>query len=336
MSNAFFQTEFIQHRLKHLLHSAPVQKDMSLRSLPRSVNGAQRRGKPTNSANGSAAAQLGGAQQRIATLSPKRQEIIRPALESPGEFVLLTVRHTAERLHSDPATIIRIVRGLGFHTYRDFQRHLQDLTVVHATSLDSMQSASDRHSLSGQMQAAVDQDAENLRALRTNTDFNRLASVTTRIWKARRIYILGGDLATSLVEYAAYHMTLLGLLVLSGTTTGRIVHLMRGVTKRDLVIAISFGRGLRSTVEGLKEAKRRGAFCVGIADSYVSPLAEPSDKFFIAPVRTPSFGMAYAAPMSLMNALTAGCAFANRRRTLAVLKEVAAEQRSGSRWYSTQ
>jgi RpiR family carbohydrate utilization transcriptional regulator len=257
-------------------------------------------------------------------------------LERPREFVLLSVRDTADRLNSDPATIIRIVRGLGFETYREFQRYLQDLTVAHATSLDSMQSASDRHSLSGQMQAAVDQDIDNLRALRTATDFDRLASIATRIWKARRVYILGGDLAATVVEYVTYHLTLLRILVLPGTSTGRMVHLMRDVSKNDLVIAISFGRGLRSTVEGLQEAKRRGAFCVGIADTYVSPLAQGSDYFFLASVRTPSFGVAYAAPLALMNALMAACAFANRRRTLAVLKEVAAEQKFGSRWYSPQ
>ena len=276
------------------------------------------------------------AQQRLSHLSRKRQEVIRPALERPRDFVLLTVRDTADRLGSDPATIIRIVRGLGFESHREFQKYLQDLSVAHATSLDSMRSASDRHSLTSQMQAAVDQDGENLQALRTGTDFSRLASVATRLWKARRVYVLGGDLAASIVDYATYHLTLLGIATFAGATTGRMVHLMRGVTKGDLVLGVSFGRGLRSTVEGLQEAKRRGAFCVGISDTYVSPLAESSDEFFLASVRTPSFGMAYAAPMSLMNALIVGCAFANRRRTLAVLKEVAAEQKFGSRWYSAR
>jgi DNA-binding MurR/RpiR family transcriptional regulator len=272
-------------------------------------------------------------QQRLGHLSRKRQEVIRPAFERPRDFVLLTVRGTAERLNSDPATIIRIVRGLGFQSHREFQRYLHDLSVAHATSLESMQSASDLHSLSGQMQAAVDQDSENVRALRTSIDFDRLASVAARMWKARRVYLLGGDLAAGVVDYAGYHLTLLGILTLAGTTTGRMIHLMRGVTKDDLVMAISFGRGLRSTVEGLQAAKERSAFCVGISDTYVSPLAEASDEFFLASVRTPSFGMAYAAPMSLMNALMAGCAFANRRRTLAVLKEVDTEQKFGSRWY---
>jgi DNA-binding MurR/RpiR family transcriptional regulator len=307
---------------------APAKR---LMSRANAANGSLR-----SATNGGEEMQSWNAQQRVLQLSPKRQEIIRPALERPREFVLLTVRSAAERLNSDPATIIRIVRGLGFETYRDFQRYLQDLTVAHATSLDFMQSASERHSLSGHMQAAVDQDIENLRALRTGTDFDRLASISTRMWKARRVYILGGDLAASLVDYVAYHLTLLGILTLGATTTGRMVHMMRGVGKGDLVMGVSFGRGLRSTVEGLREAKRRGAFCVGIADTYVSPIAETSDEFFLASVRTPSFGMAYAAPMSLMNALMAGCAFANRRRTLAVLKEVAAEQKFGSRWYSPQ
>jgi DNA-binding MurR/RpiR family transcriptional regulator len=303
----------------------------------RSDNGSQSgNGIPQVFVSAKADGQRWSPQQRISHLSPKRQEVIRPALERPGEFVLLTVRGTADRLHSDPATIIRIVRGLGFQTHREFQRYLQDLTVAHATSLESMQSASDRHSLSGQMQAAVEQDSENLRAVRTSTDFDRLASVATRMWKARRVCILGGDLATSLVDYATYHLTLLGILALPGTSTGRMVHLMRSMGRGDLVLAISFGRGLRSTVEGLQEAKRRGAFCVGVADTYVSPLAESSDEFFLVPVRTPSFGMAYAAPMCFMNALIAGCAFANRRRSLALLKEVAAEQKFGSRWYSTR
>src|ERR1700704_2807988 len=77
--------------------------------------------------------------QRIDELSAKRQEIIRPILEHPREYVLLSVRDLAKRLHTDPATIIRIVRGLGFETYRDFQRHLHELSLAFATSLDTLQ-----------------------------------------------------------------------------------------------------------------------------------------------------------------------------------------------------
>src|SRR5207248_11250948 len=79
--------------------------------------------------------------ERIEQLSVKRQEIIRPILEHPREYVLLSVRAIAKRLRTDPATIVRIVRGLGFSSYREFQHHLHELSLAFATSLDTMQVA---------------------------------------------------------------------------------------------------------------------------------------------------------------------------------------------------
>src|SRR5690348_17530981 len=78
--------------------------------------------------------------ERIDQLSIKRQEIIRPILEHPREYVLLSVRAMAARLQTDPATIVRIVRGLGFDSYREFQRHLHEVSLAFATSLDTMES----------------------------------------------------------------------------------------------------------------------------------------------------------------------------------------------------
>src|SRR5260370_13005799 len=79
--------------------------------------------------------------ERIDRLSAKRQEIIRPILEHPREYVLLSVRAMAKRLGTDPATVVRIVRGLGFSSYRQFQHHLHQLSLAFATSLDTMQAA---------------------------------------------------------------------------------------------------------------------------------------------------------------------------------------------------
>ncbi len=59
---------------------------------------------------------------RVSQLSPRRREIIRPAFENPRQFVLLSVRDMAKKLGTDPATTVRIARGLGFESYKEFQR----------------------------------------------------------------------------------------------------------------------------------------------------------------------------------------------------------------------
>jgi DNA-binding MurR/RpiR family transcriptional regulator len=272
--------------------------------------------------------------ERIELLSAKRQEIIRPILEHPRDYVLLSVRAMAKRLRTDPATVVRIVRGLGFASYRDFQRHLHDLSIAFATSLDTMQSAGRVTSMPAYVREALEQDLKNLHGLKNSLDAPRLVSLAKRFYDARRIVLLAGDLAAFLADYLEYQITLLGLPVFTATSAGRIAHLVRTVNQRDLVLAISFRRGLRQTVEGVHLAHARSAYCVGIADTYVSPLARECDEVFLASVESTSFGASYAAPVALVNAILAACGQYRRPQTLAILKEIAEEQRKGFRWYT--
>jgi DNA-binding MurR/RpiR family transcriptional regulator len=181
---------------------------------------------------------------------------------------------------------------------------------------------------------SLGQDLKNLQGLKNSLDAQRLASLAKRFYEARRILILGSDLAALLAEYLEYQMSLLGLPIFSATSAGRITHLARIVTKQDLVLGITFRRGLRQTVEGVQQAHAHGAYCVGVSDTYLSPLARECDELFIASTESTSFGASYVAPISLLNAILAACAQYRRPQTLALLKEIAEEQRKGFRWYS--
>jgi len=272
--------------------------------------------------------------ERIEQLSIKRQEIIRPILEHPREYVLLSVRAMAKRLRTDPATIVRIVRGLGFGSYREFQRHLHELSLAFATSLDTMQAGSRDSSMPSHVSESLEQDLKNLQGLKNSLDAQRLIALAKRFHEARRIVLLAGDLAIQLAHYMEYQISLLGLPIFAATTTGRILHLVRSVNKQDLVIAISFRRGLRQTIEGAQQARDRGAYCVGISDTYLSPLARECDEIFLASVESTSFGASYVAPVALINSLLAAVGQYRRSQTLAIVKEIAEEQRRGFRWYN--
>lgn len=275
-----------------------------------------------------------GLGELVGKLSRRRQEIIRPVLENPREFVLMSVRSMAHRLKSDPATTVRIVRGMGFPSYRDFQKFLHDLSIAHATSFELMRSGAVRAAtIPSIARESVDQDAQNLQALRNSLEYARLERLAQRVHRADRVLLIGGDLAGSLVTFLEYHFTLIGVTVLAAKSPGHTAHVTRTLGRRDLVFAISFRRGLRQTVEGLQQAKRRGAYCVGITDTFVSPVARFAHESFLASVETLSFGASYAAPMALVNAILIACANYRRARTLKFLREADKEQRLGFRWY---
>ncbi|MFZ0880839.1 MAG: MurR/RpiR family transcriptional regulator [Candidatus Acidiferrales bacterium] len=269
-------------------------------------------------------------------LSRKRQERIRPVLENPQDFPLLSARALGQRLGIDAATVVRIVHTMGFAAYRDFQLYLHDLSIARATSLDTMQSSAPRDgSRIAAIRDSVDKDLKNLSALRHSIDFEALATVAPKFYTSSRILILAGDLAATLAAYLEHHLTILGLPVLSATSWGRIMHLVRSTGKKDLVIAISFRKGLRQTVEGLQQAHGNGAYCVGITDTYVSPIAQSCDKVFLASIEAPPFGASYIVPMALLNAILVACATYRRTRTLTLLRAADEEERHGSRWYQT-
>jgi RpiR family carbohydrate utilization transcriptional regulator len=272
--------------------------------------------------------------ERIDKLTIKRQEIIRPILEHPRDYVLLSVRALAQRLGTDPATIVRIVRGLGFESYREFQHHLHELSLAFATSLDTMQKTGHDGSMPAYIRDSIEQDAKNLQGLSNSLDARRMVNLAKRLYAARRIVLLAGDLASYLANYLEYQISVVGLPVYAATCSGRISHLVRTANKQDLIIAISFRRGLRQTVEGAKQAHERGAYCVGIADTFLSPLARECDELFIASIESTSFAASYTAPIALLNAILATCAHYRRAQTLVVAKEMADEQRKGFRWYS--
>lgn len=271
---------------------------------------------------------------RVSLLSPKRQEIVRPVLEHPRDYVLLSIRALAQRLNTDPATMVRVVRGMKFGSYREFQRYLHELSIAHATSLETMQTGGAQNfSIPAQVRASLDQDQKNLNALLHSLDVSRLTSLARRLYSARKILIIGGDLASNLVSFLEHHLMILGLPVACATTPAQVVHKVRLLGKNDVVIAISYRRGLRQTVEGLQQARTNGAYCVGITDTFVSPIAHFAHESFLTSVDTPSFGASYVAAMAFLNVVVVACANYQRPRTLSLLKKVEEEQRHGFRWY---
>lgn len=272
--------------------------------------------------------------EQINRLSPKRQELIRPVLEDPRGFLFLSIRALAEKLQTDTATTLRSIRGMGFSGYPEFRRYLHELAMAHATSLDSMLASAARDSdIPSHVRDSLDQDQKNFTSFRNALDTKKLGRLAQRMWSARRIILLGGDLASALVFYLEHHLVILGLPVFSATSPGRVVHLVRTTGKRDLVVAISFHRALRQTVEGMRQAKTKGAYCIGITDTFVSPIARFAHESLIVSVETCHFGDSYVGPMALLDVVLVACANYRRKYALALARDAAQEQQRGFRWY---
>src|ERR1700688_109608 len=164
-------------------------------------------------------------------------------------------------------------------------------------------------------------EVRNLQSLPTALDPERIIALSKSVTRAARIMVVGIDLAASLSWHLAYGLVHLGFPAEAPVGgTGNVQRRVRTLTSKDLLIAISFGQGLRETVEAALRAKRQGVPTFGITDNDTSPISKICDNVCVASIASPSFGSSYVAPMSILGAILVTCAHTQTSRSLAMLR----------------
>jgi DNA-binding MurR/RpiR family transcriptional regulator len=269
-------------------------------------------------------------------LNASRKRLVRAILENPDDTFFLSSRELAKRYSVDAATIVRTIQALGYQKYAEFAADLRSHFVTRITPYTVLKAASrEKRSLADRIQHSVEMDVRNVHDLQSNLDTENILALARQINRARRILIVGIDLAAALSWHLAYGLTALGLAAEAPIgSAGNVQRRIRTLNGKDLFIAISFGRCLRDTVEAALRAKKQGVPTFGITDSERTPVAEICDGCCFASIASPSFGGSYVAPMSLLGAILVACAHTQTARSLEMLKLSEEEDRGGRRWYS--
>jgi DNA-binding MurR/RpiR family transcriptional regulator len=268
-------------------------------------------------------------------LSRSRRQLIRAILDSHEEAFFLSSREMAKRYNVDAATIVRTVQALGYERFADFATDLRKHFVTQITPYTVLKAATrEKRSVPDHVRHCVERDTENLSVLRSSVDADRVVELAKLIHSSRRILVVGVDLAASLAWFLAYGLTTLGFDADAPVgSAGSLQHKIDVLTSKDLLIAISFGRCLRETVESVLRGRERLVPTFGITDSNTTPIAMHCDAYLVASTSSPSFAGSYVAPMALLNSIIVASSHIQPKRALDLLGRTEEEYRSGERWY---
>jgi len=268
-------------------------------------------------------------------LNERRRRLIQAILDSPDETYYLSSRDLAKRYNVDAATIVRTIQALGYDKFADFAADLRRHFVTRITPYTMMKAAAQKkESVADYIHHSLEKDAENLNLLRSTLDTERVIEFARLVHRSRRILVVGLDYAASLAWALAYGLVRLGFDAEAPVgSSGNVQHKVRVLTGDDLLVAISFGRGLRDTVEAAMKARGAGVPTFGITDSDATPVARHSDTYLAASTARTSYLDSYVAPMAAIDALLVACAHLEPKRSLALLRRADEEYGPGSRWH---
>lgn len=268
-------------------------------------------------------------------LSTSRQKLLQQILDESSETFFLSSREMGKRYNVDSATIIRTVQVLGYEKFADFAQDLREHFVTTITPYSAMKAAEQTEStVSDRVRQSVEKDVQNLNSFRAALDADKIVDIANRVNLAQRIVVIGIDFAASLAGSLAYGLVRLGFDADAPVgSSGLIQNRMKILTPKDLLIAISFGRGLRETIEAVKTARRQNVPSFGITNGDATPIAKYCDSFLIATIARTSFIDSYVAPVAALNAILVACAHSQSERSLEHLRLFDEEYASSDRWY---
>ncbi len=270
-----------------------------------------------------------------ARLHPRRRLIIRGVLDHPEDTYFLSSTGLAKHFGVDAATIVRTVQDLGYQSFADFAADLRRHFVTRITPYTLLQAMTrENQPVENSLSRSIDKDIDNLQLLRNNLDYAQVMDLAKSIHRARHILVVGVDIAHATAYFLSYGLFTAGFQAEAPVgSEGVLYHKVKGLDSKDLLIAISFGRCLKETVEAVKQARQQGAPTFGITNSDITPIAKYCDHYVVANIASSAYTGSYVAPMAVINTILVACSLLHPKRTLARLLENEKEYTTGARWY---
>lgn len=235
--------------------------------------------------------------------SKGQKRIASYILENYDKAAFMTASRLGILAGVSESTVVRFASELGYDGYPSMQRALQDMIRSRLTSTQRIQVAGDM--FQDVLPAVIQSDIDKLRQMLSHSNRSEFDRVVDKILSSRHVYILGVRSSSFVAGYLHFYMHLLSenVTLIQSNAAGEMFEQMLRMGSGDVLIAISFPRYSKVTINTVKFARDRGAEIIAITDNELSPVYQLSQAALLAPCEMISFVDSMVAPLSLINAL---------------------------------
>jgi len=255
-------------------------------------------------------------------MSKSQKKIATFVLNHKDKVPTLTITKMAHEVDVSEATLVRFALFLDYNGFPEFKKALAEdlktrLTTVDRLNMeaDNVKTFSDEKMLQF-MSLSIQRDIVSIRDTLQEMDRTAINNAVKKIIEAPRIFVVGFRTTGLLVEMMGYY---LGFVVEDVRIVNQhsldVYEQLVKISDKDLVIGLSFPRYAKQTYDLLKFIKKFSPTIITITDSASAPINEFADIQLHAKSSGVAFVDSLAAPLSMVNALTAAVGFSNLNQT---------------------
>lgn len=258
--------------------------------------------------------------QRMEEMMPqfsKSQKLIAEyILKHYEKAAYMTALKLGNAVNVSESTVVRFAIELGYEGYPQLQRSLQSHIKNKLTTIQRMDVTRSRIGDLDPVEGVLMQDIEKIRSTIECVSRENFDNAVETIITAKNIYIQGTMSSGILASYMNYYLRMIldNTNLVGSVGTSEMYQQMIHIGEGDVLIAMSFPRYAKSTIEACKFAHESSAQIIAITDSDSSPLTQYAQIPLFARSDMVSFVDSLVAPMSLINALIVAISNRNRCR----------------------
>ncbi|NHM31302.1 MurR/RpiR family transcriptional regulator [Neobacillus terrae] len=252
-------------------------------------------------------------QEKYNDFSKGLKKVSKLFLTNHEEFALNSAEQVGSQIKVSETTVIRFCHALGYSGFSSLQKDVQDYLLNKHSSLFEY------HSMKYEMDNDQDffkkimqKDAEVISKTAERLSQEDFEMAVNQLAIADRVLVSGVRSSHAMAHWFTFTLDLIrGNVRLFRPDIDDLILRIREMDKNCVFVAFSFHRYAVETINMAKEAKRLGAFVIGITDSEVAPIRDYADVLFTVQLPKKSTIDVAAAVFSLINALIAGVSVKN-------------------------
>jgi len=251
---------------------------------------------------------------KYSNLSKGHKKLADYVIANYDKVIFMTAHEFSQSVGVSESTVVRFAHSLGYSGYPSFQKNLQESIKYRLTSLQRFEHISEHEGEKNIIKDIMVQDINNIQKTINNLNVEKLKSISQKIKAAETVYVIGFRSSKVLAEYLTFYLKFIhGNVKIIPVGANDIYDEIINTTTRDLVIAISFPRYSRQTLEIVEILNDRKIKVLGLTDSYNSPLAKNVWDVLTVNYDIDTFVDSLTAPMSLINALIIALSLENKK-----------------------
>ena len=242
---------------------------------------------------------------RAVSFTPVQARIAEHVLKDYQALAHSTIRELADKIGVSSSAIVRFAHVLEFPGYPKLQAAAQEMISDRLSMVDRfMTSITNNDNDNDNVEKILLQDMKNLEATAQQLSREALREAAGVLSTSRRIFVVGyrNAAAMSILLSSTLGQLTQNVVQLSfdyGETIDKIV----GLDSDDVLVAISFPRYAKQTLQLAAFARQQGSRVIALTDTQTSPLAQLASHAFFAKIDSSVLPYSYAGAVGLINAI---------------------------------